>query len=323
MWVQRSQKFRTAGVLLAAATLMLTASGCNLLQQEDEDPPVIDSYVTGIQVLADAAESQEIVKQQLGTGDADGPAAQVEQVATVVNGGSVQESITSAAEFTIVRLALEELPTPAPAASDSGESAAPAPTSTGAPALGYHEIKLKQASTSVDIVVTVAQALPGQQFVLYFAVADASGKQGPLATQSVEAVDVGTGNVQVSVSWDVDSDVDLHVVDPAGEEIYYGNLSSSSGGQLDLDSNPNCEIDGVRNENVTWQDAAPPGTYTVRVDLYAGCDVSPTNYVVTVQVAGQPTRTFTGSLTGAGDEGGEGSGVEVATFEVTAATSAG
>lgn len=321
MWVEQRTRLRTAGAVLAAATLMLTATGCNLLQEEEE-PLAIDGYVTGVQVLADAAESTELVREQLGNGEADGPAAQVEQVATVVNGGSVQTSVTAEAEFSTLRVALESLPTPAaPSASESTEeeaAPAPAPTSTGAPALGYHEIKLREASTSVDLVLTVDQALPSQFFVLYFAAVDAAGKQGPLATQSVEAVAVGTGNVQVSVSWDVDSDVDLHVVDPSGEEVYYGNLTSTSGGQLDLDSNPNCEIDGVRNENITWQDAAPAGTYTVRVDLYAGCDVSPTNYVVTVQVTGAPTRTFTGSLTGAGDEGGEGSGVEVATFEVTA-----
>src|SRR5207237_4273195 len=43
-----------------------------------------------------------------------------------------------------------------------------------------------------------------------------------------------TGDVQVSVSWDAPSDVDLHVVDPSGEEIFYGNPASASGGQLDV-----------------------------------------------------------------------------------------
>ena len=58
-----------------------------------------------------------------------------------------------------------------------------------------------------------------------------------------------------------------------------------------------------------------PGTYTVYVDLYLACEVSPTKYVVTVQVAGQPTRTYTGTLTGDGTEGR--SPTQVATFEVT------
>jgi uncharacterized protein YfaP (DUF2135 family) len=291
--------------------LMATTAACNLLG-EDESPPVIENYVTGIQVLAEAGESQSVVNQQLGAGSADGPAAQVQSLATVVNGGSVQETITSDQEFTMVRVALEELSSPAPSATDA---TAEPPQPSGTPALGYHEIKLKQASTEVAIVVTVAQSLPGQQFALYFAVVNAAGTQGPLAAQSVQAIGVGTGNVQVSVSWNVDSDLDLHVVDPSGEEVYYGNDQSASGGQLDLDSNPNCDIDGTRNENITWQEA-PAGTYTVRVDLYEACGVTPTEYVVTIQVVGQPTQTFTGTIEGEGDVGGEGSGVQVATFEV-------
>lgn len=328
MWVKRT---RRAGALLAAVAVMAAATGCGLLNKEE--PLVMETYVTGVQVLNDAAESQQFVREQLGSGEEDGPAAVVQDVQTVVNGGSAYTSVTAEAEFTTVRLALEGLPSPTePSPGDAtegdaaegdaadGEEAAPAPdpTSTGAPAPGYHEIKLREPSTVVDLVLTVSQALPSQLFVLYFAVVDASGKQGPLATQSVEAVAVGTGQVQVSVSWDVDSDVDLHVVEPTGEEIYYGKLTSSAGGTLDLDSNANCSIDGKRNENIVWKDSAPPGVYTVRVDLYTSCEVEPTNYVVTVQVAGQPTRTFTGVLTGSGDEGAEGSGVEVATFEVTA-----
>lgn len=309
MWGRR---IRAAGVALTAATLMITTTGCGLFSKDD-DRAVIENYVTGVQVIGDLQESQQVVGGQLGAGEEDGPAAQVPGVATVVNGGSVREHIASEQAFTVVRVALEELATPEEPEDGSAEPA-PAPTSTGAPATGYHEIKLREASTAVDLVLTVAQAPPGQLFVLYFAVADEAGKQGPLATQTVEALEVGTGSVQVSVSWDVDSDLDLHVVDPTGFEIYYGELQSDSGGELDLDSNPDCEIDGTRNENVTWREAAPPGVYTVLVDLYAACGVSPTNYVVTVQVAGQPSQTYTGSLTGEGTAGT--SPIEVTTFEV-------
>jgi uncharacterized protein YfaP (DUF2135 family) len=164
--------------------------------------------------------------------------------------------------------------------------------------------------------VTFAQDLPSQRFVLYVAVADSAGAQGLLAPQDVQAVRVGTGNVQVSVSWDVDSDLDLHVIDPTGAEIYYGATTSGSGGRLDLDSNLDCYIDGVRNENVTWAHA-PPGLYTVLVDLYRGCGSTATNYVVTIQAAGQPTRTIPGTLTGDGD-GDAQAGALVTTFVVPA-----
>jgi hypothetical protein len=126
---------------------------------------------------------------------------------------------------------------------------------------------------------------------------------------------VGTGDVQVTLSWDVDSDVDLHVVDPSGEEIYYANRNAASGGALDLDSNAGCRIDGVRNENITWPvGRAPVGRYTVRVDYWDACGVAKTNYTVRVNAGGTP-QIVTGSFTGPGDQGGAGSGRTVATFE--------
>jgi hypothetical protein len=292
----------------------MTAVACN--KSEPEEPPLINDYVSGIQVIGDVSATSEVINQQLGEGSEDGPQAETESTATVVNGGSVQETITAAAPFSKLRVALEPLSGPG-ASLDPGADPTAVPTqpSTGVPAKGYHEISLDQESTEVTIVVTVQQTLPGQRFLFYFAVVDGSGKQGKLTTQDIEAVTVGTGDVQVSVSWDTDSDVDLHVLDPTGEEVYYGTPEVTSGGQLDLDSNADCAIDGVNNENVTWQDA-PPGTYEVRVDLYRGCDATPTNYVVTIQVVGQPTKTYTGTLTGEGDLGGEGDGQLIASFEV-------
>ena len=122
-----------------------------------------------------------------------------------------------------------------------------------------------------------------------------------------------TGDVQVSVSWDAPSDVDLHVVEPDGNDIYYGNPSSSSGGQLDVDSNAACSIDGRQIENIRWSGQAPAGTYTVRVDYWDACGVARTNYLVTVK-NGASTQTFTGVFTGEGDQGGFGSGRLITTF---------
>ena len=135
----------------------------------------------------------------------------------------------------------------------------------------------------------------------------------PGACHTFDLVKVGSGDVQVTLSWNVDSDVDLHVVDPQGNEVYWGNKSVPSGGELDLDSNAGCRIDGVRNENVTWQGNAPNGTYKVRVDYWRSCGVEETDYTVRIN-NGSRTSTFTGTFTGDGDRGSAGSGVEVATF---------
>jgi hypothetical protein len=134
------------------------------------------------------------------------------------------------------------------------------------------------------------------------------------ASNEVLVFAVGSsGDVQVTVVWDAPSDVDLHVVEPSGEEIFYGHSGSATGGQLDVDSNAGCTIDGRQVENVRWPGRAPGGSYTVRVDYWDACDVAQTNYHVTVR-NGTAITTFTGSFTGEGDHGGEGSGVTITTF---------
>ncbi len=305
---------RVAGVALVALSLVISAAACD--KAAPEAPPLINDYITGLQVLGDVA-TQEVINQQLGEGSDDGPQSEVDETATVINGGSVQESISSTTPFTKLRLGMEPLTSTDPSASTGPGTASTTPTATGVPSKGFHEITLKNESTEITVVVTITQNLPGEQFVFYFATVDKTGKQGKLANQTVDALTVGTGEVQVSISWDVDSDVDLHVEDPSGDEAYWAKPGVESGGELDLDSNADCELDHKRNENITWS-KAPAGTFIVRVDYYRSCDVDKTNYVVTVRVNGQPTKTYTGTLTGDGDQGEEGSGDQVATFQVVA-----
>ena len=179
----------------------------------------------------------------------------------------------------------------------------------------YYELTLPAAVTQTTIVVTIAQNPPERTFDAAYMVGDASGTFGIQVIEQITAISVGTGEIQVSVSWDAPADVDLHVVDPSGEEVYFGNPEVASGGELDLDSNPACNIDNVNNENVTWPDgSAPRGEYIVRVAYYADCGVQETDYIVTVQVRGRAPELFTGTFTGAGTGGGAESGVEVARF---------
>ena len=127
-------------------------------------------------------------------------------------------------------------------------------------------------------------------------------------------IGVGTGGVQVTLTWDADSDVDLHVVEPGGDVVYWNNSVSTSGGTLDLDSNAGCRIDGIRNENITWPTgAAPRGTYTVRVNYWDDCEVPVTSFTVRINSNGS-TQTFSGTLTDDGERNGPGAGMEIATF---------
>ena len=179
---------------------------------------------------------------------------------------------------------------------------------------GYYEVPAAGDATTLRL--TLAQEIPAASIDLSFA-GRYGDAVGPAVSHKFDVVKVGTGDVQVTLSWDRDSDVDLHVVDPGGEEIYYGHQASASGGELDLDSNAACRTDGVRNENVTWPaGAAPRGVYTVRVNYWDSCGAQATNYTVRVNNGGD-SRTFTGTLTGSGNGGGHGAGTEIASFERT------
>jgi len=211
--------------------------------------------------------------------------------ATAINGGSTMINVVSTSEIVTVYVSIE--------GSD-----------------GYWEVTVPAGSTAADVLLTLAQQLPAE-LTLVFQVADAAGNVSAPATLLTTIVQVKTGDIQISVSWNVDNDVDLHVVDPHGFEIYYIDSISPEGGELDLDSNAACLIDSIDNENVLWPiGQAPAGTYTVRVDNYDNCSGLAADYVVTVQKKGQAAQTFMGHFdaTDLGDYGEAGSGTTVTTF---------
>jgi hypothetical protein len=108
----------------------------------------------------------------------------------------------------------------------------------------------------------------------------------------------GTGDVQVTLTWDPAVDLDLHVVEPSGEEIYYGNTTSESGGQLDRDRL--CSSTTIGPENIFWTgSAAPQGSYAVKVHLYSSCSLGSQAIPFRVRtVVGGVAKTFNGSVQG-------------------------
>jgi hypothetical protein len=284
---------RATGVVLCVVALVFTQACFG------PSAGAVADYVTGARVVGQ--NTPGVMREgSLAPGAADGPVITEPPAATVVNGGSLQVPVTANAAFKKVLVAVQ---------TDDG------------PATGYYEVDTATSGTSAQLVLSLAQSLPGDSFRLSYAVIDERGRQGVPSQQAVDTVEVSTGQVQVSVSWDVTSDVDLHVIDPNGAEIFYGDSESSSGGTLDLDSNRQCAIDHVNNENVSWSDA-PVGTYTVRLDYWANCGAANTSYVVTVHAPGQSGQVFSGNLTGEGDQGEAGSGVFITTFAVDAAAKA-
>ena len=170
---------------------------------------------------------------------------------------------------------------------------------------GFFTVLLPEAVTESSLVInfsTVQQE--GSEAQIGVQVANGEGEVSTQQDVDLTSVVVGTGDLQVSISWDTPTDVDLYLVEPDGTQIFWLLDQSSSGGELDLDSNPGCSIDGVNNENITYDGFVPPsGEYIVGVEYFSACGVtSPTNYVITTRVDGV-ISIFDGTLLPVDDNG--------------------
>lgn len=98
---------------------------------------------------------------------------------------------------------------------------------------------------------------------------------------------VGTGDVQVTLTWNNNADVDLAVREPNSTLIWYGATGpTSTGGQLDIDANFPCGTNLVYAENIFWPlGASPSGVYEVLISRSSSCGFTATWRLV-VQVAG-------------------------------------
>ncbi len=138
------------------------------------------------------------------------------------------------------------------------------------------------------------------EFCVNFCVYDTNGLVSNVVSTCVSVLRLGTGSVQISLSWDNESDQDLYVTDPTGTEISYINTISQSGGALDRD-----DTDGFGPENIYWTEEAPDGTYVVKVNDYDDT-ITPTTFYVTVSGLNS-SRSFTGTTV-------NGSTADVVTF---------
>ena len=110
---------------------------------------------------------------------------------------------------------------------------------------------------------------------------------------------LGTGDVQATLRWNSDTDLDLHLIDPDGEEIAWTSPGSTSGGVLDVDDVPAAGDNGPHVENIFWPPGeAPTGAYQVWVHHFDG---QAADYTLEVRVNDEVIHSESGTLSVGGD----------------------
>ncbi len=91
-----------------------------------------------------------------------------------------------------------------------------------------------------------------------------SGKAPVIPTVEDKFLRVLDTDLRIAMTWDADStDIDMHVVEPSGEEVFYGNNRSQSGGLVSHDVTT-----GYGPEEFLHK-VAPKGTYKVSTNYFA------------------------------------------------------
>lgn len=302
-------------LMQVAVALLVVGVAC---KKKDDQPPVTD-FIAGVSSVGTNVQAS----QQSGAPPAPasgGPAATASGNGNVVTGGSNAYGVSGSAPFNKVFVSVGGV-TGGGGGGAASPSAVRFPQAVD-PASGFFQLDLPAAVTSVALIVSFDRAIPSD-FDLVFQVANAAGTVGTESIIPATVLTAASGDVQVTATWDAASDVDLHVQEPNGNEVFWQTPTSSTGGALDLDSNPGCNIDNENAENIRWPTGqAPLGTYIVRLHYFANCGVNVTNFVVTVNNGGR-TDVFTGSFVGAGPQDGngdKGTGRVITSFTRTAGT---
>jgi hypothetical protein len=145
-------------------------------------------------------------------------------------------------------------------------------------------------TTEMSFARTIA---PGPQTLVVRAV-DANGQFGPQSTLPlmVQSATAPDARLVVTLTWAGTADLDLHVVEPDGSELWSDSPATPSGGMLDIDSNSQCVVDGADREQATWK-MPSAGHYIVRVDTFSLCGRPSSGW--------QVSATLDGNLLGSAD----------------------
>jgi hypothetical protein len=177
---------------------------------------------------------------------------------------------------------------------ESELEAIPVPESGGGSAdLGETIEALTTSGTSVS-ANTSLDGLSGSR-------SGASGVAGTGAGDAFEAklkaAGAKSGDVQISLEWSNGNDLDLWVICPSGEKIFFGHRHSACRGNLDVDMNAGGVDSLTPVENVFWPPRrAPRGRYQVYVHHYSSHGFpDPSRFRVRIKNGGK-VKDFTGAV---------------------------
>ncbi len=97
------------------------------------------------------------------------------------------------------------------------------------------------------------------------------------------------GELRVSLSWYNYDDLDLHVVEPNNNKIYYSNKRSLTSGQLDVDMNAGSGTTRNAVENIIWtnKNTMFEGKYQVIVHNFNKRETTTTGFIVEIECNGE------------------------------------
>jgi hypothetical protein len=180
---------------------------------------------------------------------------------------------------------------------------------------------------SFDLSLSYSPELPLGDTSLVFRAVDAQGVVGPAYVLPLTVFQpIPAGALVVSLSWDTESDLDLHVQVPnvndpnAPYYVWSRNPVAlpprmpgdplptadeiAAAGQLDFDSNAACVIDGRRQENLVFPNPPPSGAYQVKVDAFSLCGQATARWqAVAVDGSGNLLGQAFGQLTDVATQG--------------------
>ena len=116
---------------------------------------------------------------------------------------------------------------------------------------------------------------------------------GSVADSFKEKVKAAGGNVngflRCSLHWFNYDDLDLHVTEPGGSEIYFGHKNGYSGGVLDVDMNAGSSKTRDAVENIIWTDPSRirTGSYRVRVHNFARRESIDVGFEMEIEINGE------------------------------------